>query len=98
MLRCTSAVGLSQCALHRNQPLGSALPDEGWDPEDTPFRLKRPRHSLPVSGFRTDRKTMANRYYHGPRSDHFDGHRFFHPGLPASDKTILDLLRWKILG
>jgi L-ascorbate metabolism protein UlaG (beta-lactamase superfamily) len=41
---------------------------------------------------------MANRYYHGPRSDHFDGQRFFHPGLPASDKTILDLLRWKILG
>ncbi len=41
---------------------------------------------------------MANPYYRGPASDHFDGERFFHPGLPASDKTILDVLRWKLRG
>jgi L-ascorbate metabolism protein UlaG (beta-lactamase superfamily) len=41
---------------------------------------------------------MSNRYYQGPPSDHFDGKRFFHPGLPQSDKTLLDILRWKILG
>ncbi len=39
---------------------------------------------------------MSNRYYQGPRSDHFDGERFFHPGLPSSDKSLLDLLRWKL--
>ena len=36
---------------------------------------------------------MANRYYAGPRSDHFDGKRFFHPGQPSSDKTFPDLLK-----
>ncbi len=41
---------------------------------------------------------MSNRYYSGPSSDHFDGERFFHPGLPASDKTLLDVLRWRFKG
>ena len=41
---------------------------------------------------------MANAYYQGPRSDHFDGERFFHPGLPSSDKSLSDLLRWRISG
>ncbi len=41
---------------------------------------------------------MANRYYSGPASDHFDGKRFFHPGLPASDKSLLNVLRWRLLG
>ncbi len=41
---------------------------------------------------------MANRYYEGPRSDHFDGERFFHPGLPTSDKSLLDVLRWRVDG
>ncbi len=41
---------------------------------------------------------MANRYYQGPLSDHFDGERFFHPGLPSSDKTLLDILRWRFQG
>ncbi len=41
---------------------------------------------------------MANRYYEGPASDHFDGERFFHPGLPSSDKSLFEVLRWKILG
>lgn len=41
---------------------------------------------------------MKNRYYQGPVSDHFDGSRFFHPGLPASDKSLLQVLRWRLLG
>lgn len=39
---------------------------------------------------------MNNPYYAGPRTDHFDGHLFFNPGLPPSDKSIRDLLRWKL--
>ena len=39
---------------------------------------------------------MAKRYYHGPVSDHFDGQRFFHPGLPSTDKSFRDLLRWRL--
>ncbi len=41
---------------------------------------------------------MPNRYYQGPPSDHFDGQRFFHPGLPSTDKSLLDILRWKLKG
>ncbi len=41
---------------------------------------------------------MANRYYAGPPSDHFDGRRFFHPGLPTSDKSFAELLRWRLQG
>ena len=41
---------------------------------------------------------MKNTYYAGPVTDHFDGERFFHPGLPASDKSLWQLLRWKALG
>ena len=41
---------------------------------------------------------MSNRYYTGPVSDHFDGKRFFQPGLPDSDKSLLDVLRWRVLG
>lgn len=39
-----------------------------------------------------------NIYYRGPRSDHFDGVRFFNPGQPTTDKSILDLLRWQFAG
>ncbi len=39
---------------------------------------------------------MLNRYYRGPRSDHFDGTRFFYPGLPPSDKDLRDILKWKL--
>ncbi len=38
---------------------------------------------------------LPKRYYNGPVSDHFDGTRFFHPGLPPADKSLLDVLRWK---
>src|SRR5271154_6647536 len=36
---------------------------------------------------------MANRYYSGPESDHFDGTRFFPPG-GARDKSLADLARF----
>ena len=41
---------------------------------------------------------MANRYYTGPVTDHFDGKQFYHPGLPSTDKSPLDILRWKLKG
>ena len=37
-------------------------------------------------------------YYTGPVSDHFNGKQFFHAGLPSTDKSIFELLRWKLLG
>jgi L-ascorbate metabolism protein UlaG (beta-lactamase superfamily) len=36
-----------------------------------------------------------NRYFHGPASDHFDGTRFFNPGQPTTDRSMLELLRWR---
>jgi hypothetical protein len=39
---------------------------------------------------------LKNPYYQGPVTDHFDGVRFFHPGLPVSDKSGLDILKWKL--
>lgn len=39
---------------------------------------------------------MTNSYYDGPPSDHFDGARFFNPGHPDTDRSIRDLLRWKL--
>jgi L-ascorbate metabolism protein UlaG (beta-lactamase superfamily) len=41
---------------------------------------------------------LGNRYYNGPLSDHFNGKQFYHSGLPSTDKSILDLLRWKLFG
>ena len=41
---------------------------------------------------------MANPYYRGPVSDHFDGKRFFQPGLPNTDKSLFDVLRWRLFG
>ena len=38
----------------------------------------------------------ANPYYHGPPSDHFDGVRFFNPGLPTTDRSVGDILRWRL--
>ena len=40
-------------------------------------------------------KPAGNRYYRGPISDHFDGHRFFNPGHPSTDRSFADTLRWK---
>jgi L-ascorbate metabolism protein UlaG (beta-lactamase superfamily) len=41
---------------------------------------------------------MLNRYYSGPPSDHFDGHRFFNPHHPNTDRSLLQLLRWRFGG
>ena len=41
---------------------------------------------------------MGNRYYTGPVTDHFDGKQFHHAGLPSTDKSLIDLLRWKLFG
>ncbi|MGD0721363.1 MAG: MBL fold metallo-hydrolase [Roseiarcus sp.] len=38
-----------------------------------------------------------NPYYSGARSDHFDGLRFYAPG-GASDRSLGDLLRWRLGG
>jgi L-ascorbate metabolism protein UlaG (beta-lactamase superfamily) len=37
-----------------------------------------------------------NRYYDGPVSDHFDGVRFFNPGHPATDRSLRQILQWKL--
>ncbi|MGA8740585.1 MAG: MBL fold metallo-hydrolase [Terracidiphilus sp.] len=39
---------------------------------------------------------MGNRYYTGPVTDHFDGKQFHHAGLSSTDKSLIDLLRWKL--
>jgi L-ascorbate metabolism protein UlaG (beta-lactamase superfamily) len=41
---------------------------------------------------------MLNRYYSGPPSDHFDGQRFFNPHHPNTDRSPLQLLRWRFGG
>lgn len=39
----------------------------------------------------------TNRYYKGPKSDHFDGTVFFNPqGVPP--RPVSDLLKWQVLG
>ena len=35
-------------------------------------------------------------YYRGPRSDHFDGSRFFNPDGNAEPRSLLDGLRWQL--
>ena len=37
-----------------------------------------------------------NPYYSGPPSDHFDGLRFFNPDGVDTDRSIRDVLRWKL--
>lgn len=37
-----------------------------------------------------------NPYYSGQPSDHFDGLRFFNPDHPDTDRSLRDLLRWKL--
>jgi len=38
----------------------------------------------------------GNKYYQGPASDHFDGLRFFNPGHPDTDRSLGQVLRWKL--
>ena len=37
-------------------------------------------------------------YYTGPITDHFNGKQFYHAGLPPTDKSLFDLLRWQLFG
>ncbi len=37
---------------------------------------------------------MADPYYRGPISDHFDGDRFYNEDSVAADKNLFDVLRW----
>lgn len=39
-----------------------------------------------------------NPYYSGLPSDHFDGLRFFNPDQVDTDRSLRDLLRWKLTG
>jgi hypothetical protein len=41
---------------------------------------------------------MVNGYYRGLLSDHFDGHRFFNPHHRNTDRSLLQLLRWRFGG
>ena len=41
---------------------------------------------------------MGNRYYSGPVTDHFDGKKFHHAGLPSTDKSVFAILRWRLFG
>lgn len=38
----------------------------------------------------------SSRYYSGPVSDHFDGRRFFNPDHPSTDRSLRELLRWRM--
>jgi len=38
----------------------------------------------------------VNRYYQGPVSDHFDGVRFFNPDHPDTDRSLRQVLQWKL--
>jgi L-ascorbate metabolism protein UlaG (beta-lactamase superfamily) len=37
-------------------------------------------------------------YYTGPITDHFDGKQFYHAGIPPTDKSVFDVLRWQLFG
>lgn len=39
---------------------------------------------------------MAERYYDGPVSDHFDGLRFFNRDSKLADKGLMEVLRWTL--
>jgi L-ascorbate metabolism protein UlaG (beta-lactamase superfamily) len=38
----------------------------------------------------------GNPYHAGTVTDHFDGKRFFNPGEPDTDRTLTQVLRWRI--
>lgn len=51
---------------------------------------------IPMHRFRMSQRREINRYYNGPHSDHFDGVRFFNPGQPDTDRSLAQILRWKV--
>ncbi|PXA88904.1 hypothetical protein DMC47_29275 [Nostoc sp. 3335mG] len=38
----------------------------------------------------------ANPYYQGPVTDHFDGLRFFNPDHPDTDRSLRQVMQWKL--
>jgi L-ascorbate metabolism protein UlaG (beta-lactamase superfamily) len=40
--------------------------------------------------------SKGNRYYDGPISGHFDGLRFFNPDHPDTDRSLRQMLQWKL--
>jgi L-ascorbate metabolism protein UlaG (beta-lactamase superfamily) len=40
--------------------------------------------------------SRENPYYDGPVSDHFDGVRFFNPDHPDTDRSLRQMLQWKL--
>ncbi|MDB5670512.1 MAG: putative metallo-hydrolase/oxidoreductase [Alphaproteobacteria bacterium] len=44
------------------------------------------------------RVAKTNPYYQGPPTDNFDGLRFFNPGEPDTDRSLGQMLRWKLAG
>ena len=51
-----------------------------------------------ASGAQAAAEDGASFYYRGPRSDHFDGQRFFNPGGGAEPRSLGDVLRWRLAG
>ena len=50
--------------------------------------------ALTATGLATSKAQAGNRYYSGPKSDHFDGRVFFNPNGSAP-RSFTDLLRWQ---
>jgi L-ascorbate metabolism protein UlaG (beta-lactamase superfamily) len=70
-------------------PIGRRGSDKLVPPQSKPMFGEIPEAGL------AGRKKIANRYYRGPVSDHFDGMLFFNPGGTPS-RGGADLLRWKL--
>jgi L-ascorbate metabolism protein UlaG (beta-lactamase superfamily) len=49
----------------------------------------------PIAAFFIGGCVFSGPAYEGPRSDHFDGARFFNPGGALVDKSFGDMLRWQ---
>jgi len=64
----------------------------------TPAPIYGPtRAALPANAIETGPAVAAkNKYYQGPPSEHFDGTRFFNPGHPDTDRSLGDILKWKL--
>jgi L-ascorbate metabolism protein UlaG (beta-lactamase superfamily) len=62
----------------------------------TPVTFWVPPGRICYTSLQGDR--LGNRYYSGPVTDHFNGKQFYHPGLPSTDKSVLDILRWRLSG
>ncbi len=60
--------------------------------QNTPNRAIPPHPRLgPLA---TLRSLLGGPGYHGPRSDHFDGERFFNP-VGSTGRSFADVMRWR---